>query len=387
MLQHCAVVARCVKILTVMTFFSRRSNTEVALTITIKTFFKVLLLIVLTIVLLAALQKATYALTLITIALFLALALNAPVSWVARHLPGALRGSRSYATALSYFIVVALLGAFIVVITPPVVRQTQSFIANAPQLVRDIRDQNSQVGRLVARYHLEGQLDDISNQLSQRLQHSSGTAVSALSRIGSSLFATLTILVLTFMMLIEGPMWVKLARQLLPEAQRVHIDHLTRDMYKAVKGFVNGQVMLAAIASLMLLPGLLLFHVSYPVALLGVVFICGLIPMVGHTIGAVIVTFIALFHSPFSAMGILVYYISYQQIESYLIQPRVQANSTNLSPLAVFVSVVVGVSFGGLLGGLLAIPVAACLRVWLVDYLHSRHMLGEAITPSTDAEK
>src|SRR5581483_3316284 len=160
---------------------------------------------------------------------------------------------------------------------------------------------------------------------------------------------------------------------------------LTRDMYKAVKGFVNGQVMLAAIASLLLLPGLLAFHVSYPIALLGVVFICGLIPMVGHTIGAIIVTFIALFHSPISAVGILIYYILYQQIENYLIQPRLQANTTNLSPLAVFVSVVVGVSFGGLFGGLLAIPVAACLRVWLVDYFQSRHMLSQS-NPDGSAE-
>lgn len=347
------------------------------LTITSKTFFKVLLLIIVTILLLAALRKAVYALTLITIAFLLTLALNAPVSWVARHLPGPLRGSRSYATALSYLIVVALIGGVVTTIAPSLVRQTQSFISNAPQLVSDLRDQNGQVGQFIVRYHLQGQLDDISNQLSTRLQHSTGTAVSAISRIGSSLFATLTILVLTFMMLIEGPVWVDLMQQLVPSRQRPRFDHLLRDMYKAVKGYINGQVMLAAIASLMLLPGLLIFHVSYPVALLGVVFICGLIPMVGHTIGAIIVTFIALFHSPLSAAGILIYYILYQQIENYLIQPRLQANTTNLSPLAVFVSVIVGVSFGGLLGGLLAIPVTACLRVWLIDYLHTRHMLGE----------
>ncbi|HEU4967171.1 MAG TPA: AI-2E family transporter [Candidatus Saccharimonadales bacterium] len=361
-----------------MAFFSRRPNSEeVALTITTKTFFKVLLLIVVAILLLGALQKATYALTLITIAFFLALALNAPVSWVARHLPGQFRGKRSFATTLSYLIVVAILGGFIVGITPPVVRQTQSFIANAPQLISDLRDQDSTVGQFIARYHLQSQLNDLSSQLSQRLQHSTGTAVSALSRISSSLFATLTILVLTFMMLIEGPSWVTFGRQLLPADHRPRVDRLLRDMYKAVKGFVNGQVILAAIASLMLLPGLLAFHVSYPVALLGVVFICGLIPMVGHTIGAIIVTFIALFHSPISAAGILIYYILYQQIENYLIQPRLQANTTNLSPLAVFASVVVGVSFGGLFGGLLAIPVAACLRVWLVDYFQTHQWLSD----------
>lgn len=346
-----------------------------ALTISAKTFFKVLLLIVATILLLAALHRAVYALTLIVIALFLTLALNAPVSWVARHLPGPLRGSRSSATALSSLIVVALLAGCIAAFIPPVVRQTHSFIDTAPQLVRDIRDQNSQLGRFITRYHLQGQVDDLSNQLSSRLQHGGSEAVSALTRIGSSIFASLTILVLTFMMLIEGPRWLDFGRRLLREDQRVHADRLCRDMYKAIKGYVNGQVMLAAIASALILPGLLIFHVSYAIALLGIVFVCGLIPMVGHTIGALIVTLVALFHSPVSAIGILIYYILYQQIENYLIQPKLQANTTNLSPLMVFMSVVVGVSFGGLLGGLIAIPVVACLRVWVLDVLHARKLL------------
>jgi predicted PurR-regulated permease PerM len=116
--------------------------------------------------------------------------------------------------------------------------------------------------------------------------------------------------------------------------------------------------------------------------LLGVVFICGLIPMVGHTIGAVIVTLVALFHSPYSALGILAYYILYQQTENYLIQPRLQANTTNLSPLLVLLSVIVGVSFGGLLGGLVAIPTVACIRVWIVDWLQVRHLPGNLVVPS-----
>jgi predicted PurR-regulated permease PerM len=109
-----------------------------------------------------------------------------------------------------------------------------------------------------------------------------------------------------------------------------------------------------------------------------VVFICGLIPMVGHTIGAIIVTLVALFHSVSSAVIILAYYILYQQIENYLIQPRIQANTTNMSPLLVFAAVLVGVSFGGLFGGLVAIPVAGCIRIALLEYLRSRHIIGSS---------
>jgi predicted PurR-regulated permease PerM len=109
-----------------------------------------------------------------------------------------------------------------------------------------------------------------------------------------------------------------------------------------------------------------------------VVFICGLIPLSGHTIGAVIVTTVALFHSPWSAIVILAYYILYQQIENYIIQPRIQANSTNMSPLLVFSAVIIGVNFGGLFGGLVAIPVMGCVRIALLDYLRTKHIIEES---------
>ena len=113
----------------------------------------------------------------------------------------------------------------------------------------------------------------------------------------------------------------------------------------------------------------------------------GLIPLVGHTIGAIIVTIVALFESPWSALLILAYYILYQQIENYIIQPRVQANSTNMSPLLVFSAVIVGVSFGGLLGGLVAIPVAGCIRIALLDYLRSKRIIEPATVKAALSEE
>jgi predicted PurR-regulated permease PerM len=177
------------------------------------------------------------------------------------------------------------------------------------------------------------------------------------------------------MMLIEGPRWIGFFQRLVPSRHRKHASELSRDMYRVIKGYVNGQVVLAAIAATMLLPALVLLDVSYPVALMVIVFIAGLIPMVGHTIGAIIVTAVAVFTSLPAAIGVLCYYILYQQIENYIIQPRVQANTTAMSPLLVFASVVIGVNFGGLFGGLVAIPVAGCIRIAVLDYLTNRHIL------------
>jgi predicted PurR-regulated permease PerM len=350
---------------------------EISLTISTETVIKVIVMIIGTIVLLAALRKASHALLLVFTAFFLALALNAPVSWVAHHLPGKTRGSRALGTTISFFVVILVLGSFLSLLIPPIARQTSSLVHSAPQLVRDARDQNSDIGRFITKYNLQQEVDKLSSQLSNRVNNAGSSAVSTVGKIGSSVFATLTILALTFMMLVEGPKWFELGIELTPSRKRAHTRKVLHDMYRVVKGYVNGQVMLAAIAAAMLLPGLLIFNVSYPVALLGVVFICGLIPMVGHTIGAIIVTLVALFTSPLTALGILLYYILYQQIENYLIQPRLQANTTNMSPLLVFASVVIGVSFSGLFGGLVAIPIAGCLRIFVLDQLHSRNLLDK----------
>jgi predicted PurR-regulated permease PerM len=255
------------------------------------------------------------------------------------------------------------------------VRETRKFINNAPSLVREFRDQDSQVGELIRKYHLEKEVNDISNQLGERLQNIGGAALSSFQKIGTSVFSVITILVLTFMILVEGARWIDFGKDVLPDRHHDRARRLALDMYNVVRGFVNGQVLLAALAALAITPLLFILGVSYPLALMVIIFICGLIPMVGHTIGAIIVTLVALFASTSAAIIILAYYILYQQIENILIQPRIQANSTNMSPLLVFASVVIGVSFGGLFGGLVAIPVAGCIRIVVLEYLREKRII------------
>jgi predicted PurR-regulated permease PerM len=351
---------------------SKPSDPVVEITVSSRTVVRVLLLVVATMLGLAALKQASHALTLIFIAFFLALALNPPVHWIAQRLPGKRRGSRALATALSFLIIVGILGAFLGSIVPPIVKQTSNFVSSAPRLAQQLRGSDTPVGRFVERYNLEPQIDKATGDLTGRLRGISGAAFSTISQVGSSLFSALTVLALTFMMLIEGPHWFGWIKRLLPPNRRRDAETLAVRMYKVVKGYVNGQVTLAAIASVLILPMLFILHIPYPFALMFVVFVCGLIPMIGHTIGAILVTLVALTESPVSAVVILAYYILYQQIENYVVQPRIQANSTEMSPLLVFTAVVIGVSFSGLLGGLVAIPVMGCIRVAALYWLETR---------------
>ena len=355
---------------------SDRHPTEVAVTVTTETFARLAVLTVATITLILAVHKAQHALLLVFTAFFLTLALNAPVHALSKRLPGKRRGSRTLATVLSFLIVILLIGGFIASIAPPLAKQTESFASAAPNLVRDFRSQDSTTGRFIRQHKLQKQVDAVSNQLSDRIKHIGGSAFSTVQRVGSSVFALLTILVLTFMMLVEGPNWLAFAREVLPDKHHEVADRLSHDMYRVVKGYVNGQVLLAALAAVLIMPAVLILGIGYPVALMVIIFICGLIPMVGHTIGAVIITLVALFDSTTAAIIILAYYILYQQIENILIQPRIQANSTDMSPLLVFMSVVIGVSFGGLVGGLVAIPVAGCIRILVLEYLRQKKIIS-----------
>lgn len=365
-----------------MGLFSRKNHVEV--TISNRTVLRVLILVIASFLFLAAVRQASHALTLIFVALFLALALNAPVHWISTKLPGKKRGNRTVATAVSFVLVVVLLSAFLASIVPPLVKQTGSFIDAIPGWINDLHNSDTTLGRFVTRYNLENQVDNLSEQASSWASGVTGGAVDTVGRIGSSLVSLLTVLVLTFMMLIEGPRWIRLGRRLTPDDKEAHVETLVRSMYRVIKGYVNGQVLLAAIAAILLLPVLLIMKVSYPFALVFVVFICGLIPMIGHTIGAVLVSLVALFTSPVAALIVFGFYVLYQQIENYAVQPKIQANSTDMSPLLVFSSVVIGVSFSGILGGLVAIPLAGCLRILVLDYLRRQKLIDPAEAASLE---
>ena len=343
--------------------------------ISTRTIIRVIALIMAAALLIVAIKTSTHALVLIGTAIFLGLALNAPVRWLSTHLPGKKRGNRKLATIISVLVILGTLIGFIWAVVPPVAKQSGSFISNVPQLISDIRNNDTAVGKFVTRYKLQSQISKFSSQLTSRIGSIGSSAFSAVSSVGSSIFAVVTVLVLTIMVLLEGPTWVALGYEIIPKNKRSHMKKLADSMLRVIQGYVNGQVLLAAMAAILIVPVFFIMGVSYPIALMFIVFICGLIPMVGHSVGAIICTIIALFTSLPAALVVLGYYILYQQIENYAVQPKVQANSTNMSPLLVFVAVLLGASFGGLLGALVSIPIMGCVRILVIDYLERHEIL------------
>jgi predicted PurR-regulated permease PerM len=328
-----------------------------------------------------ALYSARTALVILGTAFFLALALNGPVSRLSRHLPDR---SRTLSTALAFSAVVLFLGAVIFLVIPPVVQQTVKFLDNAPTLVQTVSDQWHGVGDLVNKYHIQPQVDQAVSAIRDNAGHwASGFGRNFLSGLGSamSLFAaSLLVLVLTFLMLIEGPTWMDRIWSVYKNDRRVRTHkRLVHRMQAVVSGYVSGQLSVSGIDAVA--AGVTVFILSrffseVPANLaLPTVAICftfSLIPLFGATIAGIIVTLLLAINSLPAAAIFAVYFVIYQQLENNVISPRIQSKRIELSPLAVLTAVTIGLYVFGIAGGIISIPIAGCVKVLVEDYFEDR---------------
>lgn len=315
-------------------------------------------------------------LTLIFVSFFLAMALNPAVSFVTRKLKSK---SRVRGTAVAYLAVITVLIAFFSLIIPPLVNQSSQFVRDVPDKIKNLENQDSAVGRLVRRYDLSEQLNKLANEWSDNISDTDGPVLTTANKILTGFIAFITVLVLTFMMLIEGPLWVSKFIGTLPKHRQQHAKTLMTRMYGLVTSFVNAQVLIALIAAGFALVALTIassvFNVSVnPIALAGLVALFGIIPTIGNIIAAIVVALACLFSSVPLAITMLVYFVIYQQIENVTIQPYMQSRKNDLSPLLVFIAALLGIGFGGILGGFVAIPAAGCLKILIEDYLDDRRI-------------
>lgn len=350
---------------------------KVTVDVDTKTFVRLGLVILSFVVAIFLIIKARQPLTILGISLFLALALNPPVSRISKRLPGR---SRVGATALAYLLVITFLGALLFFVVPPVIEQSSKFADTVPQLIDQASSQRHIVDDFVNRYGLEEQLNA---SIEQAKQQASAVAndigkliVDGATTLFNGALTLVIVLVLTFLMLIEGPEWMRKVWGLYQDPNRLerHRD-VVQKMYRVVVGYVNGQLSVATIAaaSTLVVVLLLSFATGLPsnlaLPLAAIIFIMDLIPMVGATIGAVIVALILLLNSITAAVVFAIYFFIYQQIENNYISPTIQSKKVELSALSVLAAILIGVALFGFLGALISIPVAGCLRVLMVDYL------------------
>jgi predicted PurR-regulated permease PerM len=322
---------------------------------------------------------ARHVLSWLLIALFLSLALNPAVELFQRH-GLRRRGAASGVTFLLAIVAVAGLGFLFV---PTVVDQVNAFANKVPDYLSDLTHGRGRLGFLETRYHIVERVKHaVQTGGVSKFTVGAGAALTVTKSVLTAVVATLTIVFMTFFMLLEGPDWMERLYGTLPEQEQQRWRSVGRDIYRTVGGYVTGNLLISLIAGVS--SGLVLWLVGVPfaVALGLVVAILDLIPLAGATIAAVVVVLVALAAQGLTAaIVVLAFFLVYQQLENHAIQPLVYGRTVQLSPLAVLVSVLVGAQIAGVLGALAAIPVAGALQVVLVDF--RTHRAARRVLPAT----
>ena len=299
---------------------------------------------------------------LIIVSLILAIGFQPAVSWLVR------RGlSRGWAVTVILLLGLAVLGAFLALVLPDVVRSVGELIRAGPQYLRQAQKGSGLLAELNARFDLSSRLQGLAGDLP-------GTLLGFVQSFGALVFNTLTILILTIYLTVAMPRIRGWFARLLADDQREDFEAIVEQSTQRVGGYVLGMFVVSLTAGLTTFVAMVLIGVPHAAALAFFVALADLIPTIGALLGAAVaVTVAAIGAGVPQAIGTAVFFLVYQQVENYVIHPRVMRRAIDMPAPVVIIAVLIGASLLGVLGALLAIPMAAVIRVAFRElYLEER---------------
>jgi predicted PurR-regulated permease PerM len=306
-------------------------------------------------------------LVLVGIALFVAVSLDPAVRWLIKR---GLR--RSLAVTLVILLVLGLLAVFIWSIVPPLVEQGGKLFSDLPGYLRTLSAESKAVREITDRYNLTDRLTALVAELPAKL---AGGAVGLAQRFFGAVLSTVTVIVLSIYFMADMPRMRRGLVRLFPHRRRPQVADIINVVVDKVGGYMIGNLIISLFAGVSTFLCLELVRVPFALPLAVTVAITDLIPMIGATLGAVICTVVAAFTVDIwpGAVIVLIFFIVYQQVENYLIAPRVLRNTVDLSSLAVLLVALVGGSVLGVVGAIMAIPVAAAVKVVVSPTIAAMH--------------
>ncbi|MEA2403436.1 MAG: hypothetical protein QOE08_83 [Thermoleophilaceae bacterium] len=297
---------------------------------------------------------------------FIAVAVSGPINLLERRL------RRGISIALVYLGVILAPVLVLAILIPPLVQQGNNLANNAPQYASDLTktvEDNRTLRKLNNDYDLTKKIQEQASKLPSKVTDVAGGLASVGAGIISSIFAGVTILLLSIFMVGAAPRW----RNQLMEKQPAHRRQLLNNLFdrggQAIGNYVRGALLQAFIAGFTSWVVLLILGVPYPLALALVIFLLDLVPLVGATLGAILVGIVTVFTDwPTATIVWSIWSIVYQQVENNVIQPRIQSKAVEIEPFFVLVSVLFGSTLFGVVGALLAIPTAATIQIAIREY-------------------
>jgi predicted PurR-regulated permease PerM len=321
-----------------------------------------------TVALLWVVVEVRRVLTWIIVAAFFAVALTPLVDRVQRRLVH----RRSVATLLVFLVVLAVLGGLIAAFVVPIAQEGTQLAGQLPQLVEDARNGRGPIGGLLDRTNALQYVQQHQAQIRSFATGLTTPAAGVLRGIATGVAGTLTIFVLAYLMVLEAPKIVDGTMTLLPEDRRSRVRRVASDCARSVTGYISGNLLISVICGALTYGALKIAGVPFAGLISLFVAIADLVPLVGATLGAVVAVVPAFVHSLPAGIGILIFFIVYQQLENHLLQPLILSRTVDLNPLTVLVAILVAVELAGILGALLAIPIAGMIQVILRDLWDNR---------------
>jgi predicted PurR-regulated permease PerM len=297
-------------------------------------------------------------LVLVLVAVFFAVALDPIV-----RVLGRIRLKRSRAVAVVFLGVIIFIAGFFASVTPPLVRQTEKLATSVPKYVNDLGKHSKQFKQLDEKYNISSRLKSAVNNVPAIAGASLGGALGIVRSVGSAVFSVLTVMILTIYFLIDLPGLLAGAAKLIPKTRRGRWHHNSQVVFDRISGYMLGNIGVSVVAGVASFIALTLLRVPYALPLAMWVAIADLIPMVGATLGAVPAVIVAFFGGLWTGIGTVVFFLVYQQVENYLVAPRVMKRAVDISPAAVILAALIGATLLGFVGALLAIPFAASIKV------------------------
>jgi predicted PurR-regulated permease PerM len=282
---------------------------------------------------------------------------------------------RSLAVAIVLVFVLLFFVGFGFAVVPPIIDQGSQFAHKAPDYVRQLQD-NKTVASLDAKYHFLSRLRSYVDKPEQLGGTLFGGVLGAGKVVLSAFFSAITVLTLTLYMMANLPDMKAAAYRMVPRSRRARVGLLADEILDRIGGYVAGNLLISLIAGGLTYVVLLILDVPYALALGLLVAVTDLIPVVGATLGAIVVTLVGLFVSLKTGLIAAAYYAAYQQFENYVLYPRIMKRSVDVSPVVTVIAVLIGGSLMGVLGALLAIPVAAAVQLVLQEVAAPRQDEG-----------
>ncbi len=297
------------------------------------------------------------------IAVIIAAAIDGPVDWLAKH-----KVRRVFGTAIMYLAIFSFLAMFFYLVLPPLAGQLKILANNLPEIADKLGAAFSSIEQKIGLTDIQGVLGKASEQLSGAATNILGTAIDIFGGIVNAV----VVLVISIYLVVQDKGIKNFFAGITPEKHRIYVADLTERIQEKLGAWLRGQLMIMFIIGLLSYIGLMLLGVKFALTLALLTAVFEIIPFVGPILSGAVATIIALTQSPFLALFVLVLFVVIHQLEGHIIAPQIMKRVVGLNPLVVIISMLIGAKIAGLLGVVVAVPLAAAISVLLKDFWPTR---------------